>query len=319
MAKGSRILRRAGDKARQPSGKERLAALKQPSLNKPQKMPDPLGREQIKSMAIRLGLILAGVWLVGGLISGILTSTTGIAVALGIPGVITLALAGLVVWTVRQARKAKGVATLLQNIDTDDDRRAALEKLSDKASKKDAASIFAKAQLELQEDPARALETLEQINLNKVMAPVADEARAQRAMIHLMQGQASLARQLVDNIELKRHQDSKTRAMMAAVIGEAWARTGQAKKGLDTLELFDLQDPDYEALRPQLLRAFAYAYAYTGRTKEMKKTLRQLSDIDIRLLGGFMMKRTHPLLQKECKKLLEQSGQIPRKMQIQRH
>jgi hypothetical protein len=313
------MLRRAGDKARQPSGKERLAALKQPALNKPQKMPDPLGREQIKSMAIRLGLILAGVWLVGGLISGVTTSSTGIAIALGIPGVITLGLAALVIWMVLQARKAKGVASLLQNIDTDDDRRAALEKLSDKASKKDAASIFAKAQLELQDDPARALATLEQIDLNKVMAPVADEARAQRAMIHLMQGQVSLARQLVDNIELKRHQDSKTRAMMAAVISEAWARTGQAKKGLDTLELFDLQDSDYEALRPQLLRAFAYAYAYTGRTKDMKKALRQLMDIDIRLLGGFMMKRTHPLLQKESKKLLEQSGQIPRKMQIQRH
>jgi len=313
------MLRRAGEKARQPSGKERLAALKQPALNKPQKMPDPLGREQIKSMAIRMGLILAGVWLVGGLISGVITSTTGIAIALGIPGLITLALAGLVIWMVRQARRAKGVASLLQNIDTDDDRRAALEKLSDKASKKDAPAIFAKAQLELQEDPQRALATLEQIDLNKVMAPVADEARAQRAMFHLMQGQVSLARQLVDNIELKRHQDSKTRAMMAAVIGEAWARSGQAKKGLDTLELFDLQDPDYEALRPQLLRAFAYAYAYTARTKEMKKTLRQLMDIDIRLLGGFMMKRTHPLLQKESKKLLEQSGQIPRKMQIQRH
>jgi hypothetical protein len=31
-----------------------------------------------------------------------------------------------------------------------------------------------------------------------------------------------------------------------------------------------------------------------------------------------MAKRTHPLLQKEAKKLLEQSGQVPRKMVIQR-
>jgi hypothetical protein len=30
------------------------------------------------------------------------------------------------------------------------------------------------------------------------------------------------------------------------------------------------------------------------------------------------MKRTHPLLQKEAKKALEQSGQVPRKMIIQR-
>jgi hypothetical protein len=31
-----------------------------------------------------------------------------------------------------------------------------------------------------------------------------------------------------------------------------------------------------------------------------------------------MMKKTHPLLQKEAKKMLEQSGQMPRKMMVQR-
>ena len=304
VAKGTRRLRRAGDKARQPSGKEKMAALKKPAINRPQNIPDPLGREQIKSMALRLGLILLAVWLVGVLIAGITPSSTGMAIALGIPGAITIALAILVIWMVRQAKKAKGVANLIRNIDTDEDRQAALEKLSDRAGKKDPAAIFAKAQLELQEDPQKALATLEQIDLNKVMAPVADEARAQRAMIHLMQGQVNLARQLADNIELKRHQDAKTRAMMAAVIREAWARSGQAKKGLDTLELFDLEDPDYADLRPQLLRAFAYCYAYTGKTKEMRRMLRKLMDVDVRLLGGFMVKRTQPLLQKESRKLL---------------
>jgi hypothetical protein len=319
VAKGTRKLRRAGDKARQPSGKEKMAALKKPAISRPQNIPDPLGREQIKSMAIRLGLILLAVWLVGVLIAGITTSSTGMAIALGIPGAITVALSILVLWMVRQARKAKGVANLIRNIDTDEDRQAALQKLSDRAGKKDPAAIFAKAQLELQEDPEKALATLEQIDLGKVMAPVADEARAQRAMIHLMQGQVNLARQLADNIELKRHQDAKTRAMMAAVMSEAWARSGQAKKGLDTLELFDLEDPDYNDLRPQLLRALAYCYAYTGRTKDMRRMLRKLLDVDVRLLGGFMVKRTHPLLQKESRKLLEQSGQVPRKLQIQRH
>jgi hypothetical protein len=35
-------------------------------------------------------------------------------------------------------------------------------------------------------------------------------------------------------------------------------------------------------------------------------------------LGGFLMKRTHPLLQKEAKRAIEQSGQVPRKMIVQR-
>ena len=38
----------------------------------------------------------------------------------------------------------------------------------------------------------------------------------------------------------------------------------------------------------------------------------------VRLVMGFMAKRTHPLLQKEAKKMLEQSGQMPRKMVVQR-
>jgi hypothetical protein len=50
----------------------------------------------------------------------------------------------------------------------------------------------------------------------------------------------------------------------------------------------------------------------------MRRALRKLLEIDVRLLGGFMLKKTHPLLQREAKKLLEQSGQVPRKMQVQR-
>jgi hypothetical protein len=50
----------------------------------------------------------------------------------------------------------------------------------------------------------------------------------------------------------------------------------------------------------------------------VRKVLRKLADIDIRLLGGFMIKRAHPLLQKEAKKLLEQSGAVPKRMQVQR-
>ena len=50
----------------------------------------------------------------------------------------------------------------------------------------------------------------------------------------------------------------------------------------------------------------------------MRRALKRLATFDVRLLGGFMMKRTHPLLQKEAKRLAEQSGTIPRKMVVQR-
>lgn len=106
--------------------------------------------------------------------------------------------------------------------------------------------------------------------------------------------------------------------MLGAVVAEAWARTGQAKKAVETLEVFDPEDDDYEQLRPQIWRARAFAYAHSSRTKEMRHALRKLLDIDARLLGGFFTKKSHPLLQKEARKLLEKSGQLPRQMIVQR-
>jgi hypothetical protein len=184
--------------------------------------------------------------------------------------------------------------------------------------KNDTTAIFARAQLEMQDDPKAALATLERIDLTKVLGTVADETRAQRAMIHLTMGDVGPARQLVDNIDLTRNRDAKTRAMLTAVCAEAWARTGNAKKAVDTLTLIDPEDAEYEKLRPQLYRALAYAYAHTNDLKGMRRSMKKLLSVDVRLMGGFLMKRTHPLLQKEAKKLVEQSGAIPRKMVVQR-
>ncbi len=318
MAKEARKLQRATSR-QSADGKSKKKALKAPIAQKPAETPDPLGKEQLKSMGLRIGLPVLGLWVVGGLIAGFFQqSTVTFWVALGLPAAVTIAAAGLIIWALRQAKKAKGVASILSKVESAEDRKAALEELEGSVKKKDTAAIFAKAQLELQDDPQKALATLESINLDKVLAPVADEARAQRAMIHLMLGQASQARQLVDNIDLKRHQDAKTRAMMAAVIGEAWARTGQAKRAMETLEVFNPEDEEYEQLRPQLYRAMAFANAYTSNTKGMRRALRKLAQLDARLLGAFVVKKTHPLLQKEAKKLLEQSGQMPRKMVVQR-
>lgn len=319
VAKELRKLQRQanrGDGAADAKGKRK--ALKQPVLSKPGAMPDPLGKDQLRSLALRLGIPIVGVWLIGLFIFGMSYSTTAKGFALGLPAAVTLAAVGLVLWVLRQAKKARGVASILSNVETAEDRKAAIGQLETSFKKKDPAAIFAKAQLELQEDPKKALATLEQIDLSKVMAPIADEARAQRAMIHLMLGEVSPARQLVDNVELSRHQEARTRAMLAAVVAEAWARSGQAKKAVETLQVFDPDDSAYEQLRPQLYRAQAFAFAYTSDAKGMRRALRKLLDQDARLLGPFMLKKTHPLLQKEVKKLLEQSGQMPRKMVIQR-
>lgn len=316
MARETRKLKRAQNAAPN-AGKAAREALKAPAQRRAE-MADPLGSGQLKSLLTRLGLILLGVWILFGSISTFVTSSIWKTVLLAVPALLTSVGIAIVIWTLRQAKTARGVASILSGVETDDDRKAALSKLSTDFKKGDTAAVFAKAQLELQEDPKKALATLETIDLNKVMASVADEARGQRAMIHLTQGEVGPARQLVDNIDMSRHQDARSRAMLASVKAEALARSGDAKKASEMLGLFDFEDALFEQIRPQLYRAQAYAAAHDSDLNTMRKALRRLLAVDVRLLGGFMMKKTHPLLQKEAKKMLEQSGQVPKKMIVQR-
>ncbi len=318
MAKETRKIRRAAEREQSPSKSKKADMSKPLSLSQGEPQ-NPLGPEQLKSTFTRVGLIVLAIWLVGVLVFGIANEGSWVRiVALAVPAVLTLVVVGTLVWTLRQAKKAQGVASILRGVETADDRKAALEKLEADYKKGDPAKLFAKAQLEMQEDPRKALATLEQINVDKVMGTIADEARGQRAMIHLTLGEVNQARQLSDNIDLKRQQDARSRAMLGAIVAEAWARSGQAQKAVETLDLFDLEDAQLEPLKPQIYRAYAYAYAHQTKTKELKGTLRKMLAIDARLLGGFMVKKTHPLLQKEAKRMIEQSGIVPRKMQIQR-
>jgi hypothetical protein len=313
MAKETRKLKRSQARS---GGSEGPPSDDAPPIRPKISIPDT--RDQMKQLLGRLAIPVVAAWVLFGLIAAIVYSKTWKIILLSVPAVVTLLAIGLVVFALRQAKKARGVAGILSNVETDADRKAAIEKLEASSNKNDPAAIFAKAQLELQEDPKKALKTLERIDLGKVMSQVADEARGQRAMIHLMLGDVSEAKTLVSGIDLKRHQEPRTRAMLAAVAAEAWSRSGDAKKAVETLSLFDPEDQAFAELRPQLYRALAYAYAYTNDIQGMRRALKKLASHDVRLLGGFLMKRTHPLLQKEAKKALEQSGQVPRKMIVQR-
>ena len=272
---------------------------------------DALQPEALRGMALRIALIVAAVWIVCGMIAGFAQSTTTQIVMLSIAGAITVGLVAVVLWAMRRAKKARGVASILAGVASDQDREQAISKLESQFKANDPAAVFAKAQLQMQSDPKQALATLEQLELGKLNAAVADEARAQRGMIHLMLGEPSRARDLADAIDLTRHQDARSKAMMSSVIGEAWARTGQAKKAVTVVEVFNPEDEAFEQVRPQLLRARAFAYAYSDNPKAMRRALR-------RLLGGFLVKKTHPLLQREARQMLERSGQMPRKMQVVR-
>jgi tetratricopeptide (TPR) repeat protein len=321
LAKEARKLKRAAEKkdgGASVDAKAKRKSLSEPVVTqKPADIADPLAGAQLKNLAIRLGLPLLGVWIIAAFVAGQWGGSNWLGgIALGTAGVLTVLAVGVVAWAYRYARKAKQVHAILKDVESAEDREEALKKLD---AKKDVAAVFAKAQLLMQEDPNKALAELEKIDLAKVMAPVGDEARAQRAMIHMMQGDVNKARPLADGIDPSRHQDARTRALMVAVIAEAWARTGQVKKAREKLDVITLDDPEIEAVKPQLYRALAFVGAYENDVKTLRKALKKLLDQDVRLLGGFLMKKTHPLLQKEAKKLVEQSGAVPRKMQFVRH
>lgn len=274
----------------------------------------------LKSMGIRLGIPLLVLWVGAFILNGWIPKA--------VVGVLTLALGGLALWAVRFARRSRAVAQIVGGADTPEARKEALARLETDFKKDDTAAIFARAQLQMQEDPREALKTLEQVDLKKVMAPVADEARIQRAMIHLLLGETEDARNLVDNVDISRHKEAKTRATMAAIIGEAWARSGQAKKAVELLETFDPEDADYVDLRPQLLRSRAFAYAWASNTKQMKQTVRRLSQLNVQYLSGFITRKkhpmgvpprgVHPMLEKEAFDIVSKSGAIPRQMQFKR-
>lgn len=296
--------------------RERLAT----DSRKKQTAPDPLSPENLKKMGIRLGIPVVVGW--------VLAVVIGHWIAFAVMGIITVALAGVAIWAIRYARRSKAVVEILQNADTAEGRKEALEKLSTNFKKDDTAAVFARAQLEMQEDPRKALATLEQINLAKVMAPVADEARGQRAMIHLILGETDDAKFLVDKIDLSRHTEVKSRATLTAIVGEAFARSGEAKRAVELLDKFDLNDAAFDDLKPQLLRAKAFAYAWANNTKQMKKTLQDLKAINVQFLMGFVTKKkhpggvsprgVHPMLEKEAFDLVMKSGMVQRRMEFKR-
>ena len=268
----------------------------------PQARPAP--KMDLKSLAMRVGIPIAVVWIVAGFVRHWIAFT--------VAGVLTAAALGLIGFALYFTRKTQRVQSIVGEAKTKEERAEAIEKIDKEFKKGDAAATFAKAQLVMQEDPRKALEVLETIDLGKVMPNIADEARAQRGMLHLMLGEPQKARPLADAIDMSRHQDPKSKATIASVVCEAWARTGQAKKAIDILQLFDADDDTLADARPGLLRAEVFAYGAVDDLKKARSAMHKLAKIDPRIVMGFAQKGVHPLLVKEAKKILDRAGAIPR-------
>jgi hypothetical protein len=282
-----------------------LRDLAKPSPDAPEKPP-----VDMKKLVVRVGGVVAIVWILAAI------ATRWTPIPLFVAGAVTLAAVAAVVWLIRYVNKSREMAALLRSASqTEEGRQDALKRLETNFKKGDVQASIARAQLEMQDDPRKALTTLESVDLAKQMVPVADQVRCTRATIHLQLGEIQEARALVDKMELGKQQDAKTRAMFAAVAGEAWGRTGLAKKGVELLELYNPEDPEYAEMRVQMWRARAFAFAGAGDMKGAARALKKLIDVNPQLLGMFVgAKKIHPMLQQEAKQLLMRSGAVPRKM-----
>jgi hypothetical protein len=277
-------------------------------LSKPAKERPPV---DMKKIYVRVGLVLGVVWIVAVLVRG--------WIAFSVAGVITIAVGVAGWWVTRLMNKSRAIGAIMAGAETEEGRKEALQKLETDFGKGDAQAVMARAQLEMQEDPRKALATLESIDLAKQMAPVAGQVRATRAQIHLMLGEVAEGRKLADELDLGKQEDAKLRAMFATVAGEAWGRSGNAKKAIETLELFNPEDPEFSELKAQMWRARAFAYAANQDTKGVGRALKKLAELNPHLLGMFVgQKKIHPILEREAKQIVMRMGVVPRKVVRQR-
>jgi hypothetical protein len=289
-----------------PGKKKKSAAAVQKELRELSK-----GEEKppvdLKKIYIRIAIAAVIVWVLAFVLHGWIPKA--------VAGGLSVAAAAFIVWFHRYVQKAQAIGALLKGADTEEGRKSALEALETKFKKGDSQAVLAKAQLQMQDDPRAALATLEAVNLDKEMGPVAAQVRALRAMIHLSLGEPNDAKALVEKLDLGKQNEPKVRAMFAAVASETWARTGQGKKAVDTLELFNPDAPEMAEMRAQMWRARAFAYAATNDTKGIARSLKKLAEMNPHLLGMFIQqKKIHPLLEREAKQMVMKLGIVPRKM-----
>ncbi|KPK15579.1 MAG: hypothetical protein AMJ62_08695 [Myxococcales bacterium SG8_38] len=261
-----------------------------------------------------IGLALAVVWI----IAGILQPTIGY-VGLIVAGVLTVVAAGFLAWVWRLTRKSADIAAILKGATDKESRLAALEQLRARQSPggKDALNAVAQAQLVAQEDPAEAIRILEAIDIKKAPAVVQDDVRANLAMFYLVAGRSRDARELANEIRLDRQPQARAKAMYAAVVAEAFARTGDAEEARKLLETYDPKDKEYGQVSGMLLRAQVYTYAATRKLGRAREAMEQLLDVDPNMVAAFVQKGNRPELTRLAKQVLAEAGALPKqKMRV---
>lgn len=234
-----------------------------------------------RSVPTLIGIVVA-VWVSAAMI--------GSPWALVGAGVLTLAGAGGLWWLWRRTKQQSELMALLQRAQSSPEaREEALAQLAAKDGKDaDVLSGLARAQLLAQTDPDGAIEILAAIDLSKVPGEAADQVRTFRVQLLLLRNRVREARDVADRIVVASSGPEAGRAMTAAVVAEAYARTGAAADAVPLIEPFDPGNAELSQVAPLLLYARAFALHATGKKDSARKAMRQLMAIDPNLLARFV-------------------------------
>ncbi len=237
---------------------------------------------------------------------------TGSTILMIAVAVLTALLIGVVTWALLQLRKQRGLVGMLRGAsDSPEARRDALAKLD---AQKDAGSpinVFARAQLLAADDPKAALTLIETIDLKKFHAAMQDDVALLKAQLYLGLGRTADARKAADTINVDNPERKEIRAMAAAIVSEAWARTGKPKEALALLDSIELPKKDGAQIATQIRVVRVFAKFAANQRGPARTELQQLADEDVNNLGRFLMPqfRVHPELQKLARSVLEQHPQ----------
>ncbi len=268
-------------------------------------------RRQIATMGKVAAGTLVVVWLLAfGFWSG-LESIVPVYVA----AVVTVVIAIAAFMIRRNLGKSEELGALMGDGELSaEERQKRIDKLEGRIAKGEHAAILTKAQLQMQEDQngRTALETLETVDLEKAPKVIANQVRGMRAMIHLNHGEVKAARQLADAVLFDKTPDLASRANLAGIVAEAWARSGNPIEAEELLAKYDIDDPKFKDTRVQLLKAKVFVTVHRNNLQSMRKNLKLLEAVSPQLLAVFVQgKRIHPLLKKEATKRLQKSGIMP--------
>jgi len=234
----------------------------------------------------------------------------------GVVGALTVVAIGFGIYIWRLTHKSREIVDLMKGATDERGRKAAIDALGEGAGK-DAMKALAQAQLLAMTDPAEAQRVLESIDLKKAPAVVQDDVRSQLALMYLRVNRTRDAREVVDQMRLDRQPNPQSKALYAAVIAEANARTGNPDESRKLLETYPPAKATSQDAAAMLYRAQVYTCVALKKRGLAKQAMEQMAQIEPNLLGAFMQKGTSPELSKLARQVAAGVGLVPR-MKMQR-